>query len=413
MPGATRTSAASNDVSGTKISGKKDPAVDLSLVEGGASSRILQRFVRIELPDRRAYLRLAVILAIATWLPLALLTALRGTALPGTVAEPFFHDMAPHVRFLFALPLLVIADLIVGPNIVRVARQFVVSGIVPDSCLDRFDEISKSAIRLRDSNLAELIVLAIAYATSTYNVHRELGTGFSSWLMVETGAVYNLTLAGWWYALVSVPIYQFFLFRWVMRLLNWAVFLFRISRLDLAIVPTHPDGAAGLGFVGQALAPTSVIVLAASAVLCSSIGSQVVYRGAKLQEFVVAFALFVVVAVVAFLMPFAVFTPLLAITRRNGLMKYGALATRYTQLFDRKWVKGKEPAGEQLLGTGDIQSLADMGNSFDRVASMKLFPVELADLRALLLAALLPAIPLVLTQFSIHDVMQILAKVLF
>jgi hypothetical protein len=232
-------------------------------------------------------------------------------------------------------------------------------------------------------------------------------------LVAETGGGFNLTLAGWFYILLSVPIYQFFLFRWAIRLGNWAVFLFRVSRLDLEVVPTHPDRAAGLGFVGQVLAPTSVIVMAASSVLCSSIGTQVVYRGAKIQDFIFAFALFVVVALIVFLLPFAVFLPKLAATRRNGLIEYGALATRYVQLFQRKWVGREELAGAELLGTGDIQSLADIGVAVDRIKDMKLFPIELADLRALLIAALLPAIPLALTQFSLKDLLGIISKLLF
>jgi hypothetical protein len=139
----------------------------------------------------------------------------------------------------------------------------------------------------------------------------------------------------------------------------------------------------------------------------------VVYRGAKIQEFIFAFAFFVVVAVIAFLLPFAVFLPRLAAARRSGLIEYGALATRYTQLFDRKWVRGQEWAGAELLGTGDIQSLADLGNSVDRIASMKLFPIQVADLMAILVAALLPAIPLTLTQISLKDLAQILSKILF
>lgn len=388
-------------------------SVQLSLAEGGVSSRILERFIRIRLPDRKGYLRLALILALATWVPLALLSILTSSAFPGRVAQPFSHDITPHVRFLFALPLLIIADLIVGPNIVRVGRQFVLSGIVPDSCLDQFDAVAKSAIRFRDSRTAELLVLAIAYATSIYNVHRELGSGVSSWLVAETGSAFYLTPAGWCYILISVPIYQFFLFRWAIRLGNWAVFLFRVSRLDLEIIPTHPDGAAGLGFVGQVLAPTSIIILAASSVLCSSIGTQVVYRGAKIQEFILVFVLFVVVALIVFLMPFLVFLPKLVSTRREGLLEYGALATRYTQLFSRKWVRTEELAGPELLGTGDIQSLADIGNSVDRIENMKLLPIESADLRALFIAALLPAIPLALTQFSLSELFRVLSKVFF
>lgn len=389
------------------------PAVELSLVHGGATNRILERFAGLRVSDRRGCVRLALILAVFTWSPLALFSVLRGAALPGTVGQPFFHDITPHVRFLFALPLLILADLVVGPFIARIGRQFLVSGLVPDTCLTRFEEIAKSSIRFRESKLAELGVLAIAYAVAAVNIEREVGPGVSSWLVVGGDTARNFTLAGWWYVLLSVPIYQFFIFRWVARLCNWSVFLFRISRLDLQIIPTHPDRAAGLGFVGEALTPMSVIMLAASSVLCSSIGTQVIYRDAKLQEFALAFGFFVLVAVVALLTPFTVFLPKLAVTKRNGLMTYGALATRYTQLFDRKWIAPEGRADQDLLGTADIQSLADIANSFDRIESMKLFPVELKDLRALLLAAVLPAIPLALTQFSAGEIGQILAKVLF
>jgi hypothetical protein len=121
----------------------------------------------------------------------------------------------------------------------------------------------------------------------------------------------------------------------------------------------------------------------------------------------------VLVAIFAFVVPFAMFAPKLAVAKRKAKIEYGALATRYTQLFDRKWIKSEKPADQELLGSGDIQSLADLGNSFDRVVSMKLFPIGLGDLRALLVALLLPAIPLVLTQFSAKEVIQIMSKVLF
>lgn len=384
----------------------------LSITEGGASRRIFERVVRIPLQDPRGCLRLALTMAFITWVPLTLLSTLSGTAFSGAVAQPFFRDVTPHVRFLFALPLLILADLIVGPNIARVSTQFLASGLVPDSSFDGFNRAVKAAISLRDSRRTELIILAIAYMTAMSNVNRELGTGTSSWLAIGGGTASHLTLAGWWYVLLSVPVYQFFIFRWVVRLLIWMVFLFRVSRLDLQIVPTHPDGAAGLGFVGQALAPTSVIILAASSVLCSSIGTQVIYRDAKIHEFIPAFVVFVVVALAAFLLPFAVFLPKLAFARRDGLVAYGSLATRYTQLFDRKWVRVEENVDEELLGTGDIQSLADIGNSLDRIKSMKLFPVELTDLRALFVAALLPAIPLALTQVALKDLLGVLAKIL-
>jgi len=383
------------------------------LVNGGASAHVLERLLRIHLGDRRDTVRLAITLAVITWLPLLLLSLAQGLALPGNVSEPFFRDITPHVRFLLALPLLIIADLIVGPRLNVVGSQFVASGLVRDRDLPRFEAIVSSAKRSRESRWTEMAVLAIAVLTTVLAVRRELSAEVSSWGGVVGPLGAHLTLPGWYYAVVSIPIFQFILFRWVLRLLVWAVFMFRVSRLDLQLTPTHPDRVAGLGFLGEALPPTSVILLAGSSVFCSAILTQAIYRGAKPQEFAPELVAFVLIVIVAFLAPFLVFTPKLMTAKRHGLMEYGALATQYTQLFADKWVSGGAEPTEPLLASADIQSLADMGNSFDRVASMRLFPVGWSDLKSIVLAALVPAVPLALTQVPLEKVMQMLMKLVF
>ena len=42
----------------------------------------------------------------------------------------------------------------------------------------------------------------------------------------------NLSMAGWWHALVSVPVFQFLLLRWYFRVFIWARFLWQMSRID-------------------------------------------------------------------------------------------------------------------------------------------------------------------------------------
>lgn len=68
------------------------------------------------------------------------------------------------------------------------------------------------------------------------------------------------------------------------------------------------------------------------------------------------------------LAPLLVFSPKLLMTKRRGLLEYSALANEYTQSFDRKWIRKENPEGELLLGSADIQSLADLGNSFELCA---------------------------------------------
>ena len=71
----------------------------------------------------------------------------------------------------------------------------------------------------------------------------------SSWQRLGS----TITPAGWWYILISLPILYFFLACWAWLFLLWAWFLFRTSRLDLELTPTHPDRAGGLGFLGWSM----------------------------------------------------------------------------------------------------------------------------------------------------------------
>jgi len=66
--------------------------------------------------------------------------------------------------------------------------------------------------------------------------------------------------------------------------------------------------------------------------------------------------------------------PKLSRVRKAGLLEYGKPTQSYTVSFDRKWVHPIERPNEPLLGTGDMQSLADLGNSFALVDAMMVAP---------------------------------------
>ena len=93
-----------------------------------------------------------------------------------------------------------------------------------------------------------------------------------------------ITPAGWWYILVSLPILVFFLLRWFWIFLLWAWFLFRVSRLELELTPTHPDRAGGLGFLGWGLACFALVLMAVSAVLSGSFAREILHRGSSLDS---------------------------------------------------------------------------------------------------------------------------------
>ena len=111
--------------------------------------------------------------------------------------------------------------------------------------------------------------------------------------------------------------------------------------------------------------------------------------------------------------PLLLFMPHLAEVRRVGLREYGTLAQRYVREFDDKWLRGGAPVDEALLGSGDIQSLADLGNSFEVVRGMRLVPFTKEAVLQLAVITLLPVAPLLLTMLSLQELLKRLLQVVF
>jgi hypothetical protein len=121
----------------------------------------------------------------------------------------------------------------------------------------------------------------------------------------------------------------------------------------------------------------------------------------------------VVLVLIVLLAPLLVFTPKLLFTKRRGLLEYSALANQYTQAFERKWIRKEDAKSEQLLGSGDIQSLADLGNSFAFVRSMRAFPIDRNGILPLIVATGLPMVPLVLTMYPLDELVLKILGLLF
>jgi hypothetical protein len=241
---------------------------------------------------------------------------------------------------------------------------------------------------------------------------REVALDVASWYGSPQGGQMHLTLAGHWFAFVSVPVFQFILLRWYMRILIWFWFLLRISLLHLHLLPAHPDRAGGLGFLGKSSFAFVPLLFAQGALLAGQIASRIFYNGQSLLSFKLTIVGFVGFFVVAILAPLLLFTPQLARAKRAGLAEYGTFASEYVMDFDRKWLRRKDN-DEQLLGTGDIQSLADLGNSFAVVREMRAVPFAPDDVTRLLVATVLPMVPLLLTIMPLEQLVTQAIKIVF
>ncbi|HEX5697868.1 MAG TPA: hypothetical protein VFX90_04380 [Rhodoferax sp.] len=348
--------------------------------------------------------RRVVVIALVTWLPLLLLAAVERHSFVGASAVTFLHDIETHARYLVALPLLLVAELMMHRRLRDLPQEFLERDLIPRNARALFDEAVASAARLRDSKLAEALLLALIYGVGILVVWRQyMALEAQTWYATPTADGSKLTLAGMWLGYVSLPIFQFLLLRWQYRLLIWVRFLWQVSRIRLNLVPTHPDCVGGLGLLASKMRAFVTLVMAHGALLAGQIAVRIFYAGTQLTDYKVEIILLVSFLLLELFGPMLFFSVQLEAAQRKGGREYGTLAQRYAREFDAKWLRNDAPPNEPLLGSADIQSLADMGNSFDVVRTMRLTPIKKEGVLLIVVATLLPIAPLVLTMMPLAE----------
>ena len=385
---------------------------DFSLVLGGPLFQLLRRSHlsgdALELMRQRI-----LVISLFAWLPLLALSALEGQALGGRASVPFLLDVEANVRFLVALPLLIVAELIVHQRMRFVVRQFLERHLIAEEAMPRFDAAIQSAYRLRNSMFAEVLVIAFVYIFGVMLLWRHyVALSAVTWYAMPTTGGLKLSVTGAWYAYVSLPIYQFLLVRWYYRIFIWTRFLWQVSRIELSLIPTHPDRVGGLGFLANTVYAFVPLAVAHGVMLAGPIANRVFYVGAALPEFKIEIAVVVVFLLCLVLGPLFVFAPQLAQAKRVGNREYGALAARYVREFDAKWLRSGAPVDEPLVGSADIQSLADLANSFEVVRTMQIAPITRDALLRLVAATLAPVAPLLLTMMPLEELLKKLFGIL-
>ena len=387
-------------------------ARNFSIVLGGPLYQLLRRthFTgdALELARRRM-----VAISLFAWLPLAVLSLASGDALGGAVAVPFFHDIEVHVRFLVAVPLLVGAELLVHMRIRPVAGEFLARGLVPDESLERFRECLRAAFRLRNSVAAEIAMLALIYGVGIPFVWRHFGAfDVATWYSTPTAQGPAFTPAGYWYAYVSVPLFQFLLLRWYFRIFIWMRFLWQVSRIRLNLSAMHGDLNAGLGFLAGTVYAFVPLLMAHGALLAGNVANRIFHLGGTLMEARYEIAAFVAYLLVLVFAPLTVFAPQVNDAKRRASREYGRLSQRYVRDFEVKWLPGGSPPASSPLGEGDIQSLADLGNALAAARATRTVPITREAVVKLAIAALVPLAPLLLTVIPAEELATRLLKML-
>lgn len=319
------------------------------------------------------------------------------------VTIPFIFDIDVHIRFLISLPLLIYGEVVANQWLKVITNKFLENNIILEKNRKNFNSIIKSTMQLTNSSLVEsfliFFVIVIGYQISS----EYMPINGSTWYTSVVDGTIKLRLSGFWYAFISLPIFQFLLLRWYYRLILWYRFLWKVARLRLQLNSLHPDRAGGLGFLNISIYAFTPFLLAHSVLLSGMIFNRVWNTHVQLMQFQLEIISIIFLLALLPLIPLLFFAFTLADTKRMGTLKYGTFAQTYVNDFRRKWFVNMKN-DKAILGTPDIQSLSDLASSFDVSKKMRVAPFNGSDVIQILILICLPLLPLVLVIMPIEKI---------
>lgn len=341
--------------------------------------------------------------ALLLWLPIGLATL--GRVALGYAPDPLIFDISVHSRFFVSWPLLILAGQLVEVQANVVVVQLYKSKLAPRAELDR---ILDRAEQLRDNAWVEGLLAAATIFGAVATL-----SGFTSGSgLVHGGTLVGSTAMGFYYAAIALPLLQFVTLRWFWRWAIWTYVVIAVSRQPLAALGTHPDRAGGLGFIGAPLTGFSMFVASLATVLSAAWLTQIMHGQMTAPSALPTLLVFLVSTFAIGYGPLLFFTPHLYKAQRKALNVYGPLALDYMRQFHHKWIERRGEQTENLLGSSDIQSMADIGNAFNVVLQARMFIFGKKKLIELWLAAVVPMIPLVATVIPVTEVFKRLGNTL-
>ena len=352
--------------------------------------------------------RRALGLALLTWLPIAVWALATGRlGSPDDSGESLLRHYGVHARCLLVIPLLVLAE----PMLHRAARAIaarLAASAATHEARTAFDAAGRAVVRLRDATLPWVLLLGAAISWSLADDPQAHGDAMA-WSLDGNGA---LGFGGAWFAYVVRPVFLALLLAWAWRILLLTLWLGRVARIDLELVPTHPDRAGGLGVIEKLPGAFALVTMALSATLASRWAHEILHHGASIASYRHAVIVFAVVWALLLLLPLLAFAPALSRTRKQALQAYSALVGRQGALVHRRWIEGGAVADNPLLDAPEIGPVADAAAMYEAVVKMRRVPIGKVSVIGILLPLALPLLVVAALQVPLKDLLLKLAKAL-
>lgn len=352
--------------------------------------------------------RRAVFFALLTWLPIAGWSFFAGRFIAADSGEPLLHHFGVHVRCLLAIPLFILAEASLHKEAQRILGQFRSSGAVGPELRDRFDAAIAGVRRIRDASLPWVFVFGAAIAWSLVD-EPAVRDDAMSWAVETDG---RLGFGGLWFAYVVRPIFLALLLGWLWRMLLVAWWFWKVGKLGLALVPTHPDRTGGVAFVEKLPGAFALVTFATTAVIASHWAHEIEFHAVTLQAFKVPGAMFVILWTLLALLPLLALAPALVATRARAIPAYAALVGEQGRLVHRRWILRQAVPDTPLLEAPEIGPVADANAMYDAVKNMRGVPIGKGAVMKVLVPIALPFILVAALQIPLKELLLKLAKAL-
>jgi hypothetical protein len=276
-----------------------------------------------------------------------------------------------------------------------ILAQLVFKSFIPPDAEPTFQRLMRSASRLANSWVPEALLMTVSVG---------LGIAALAGLVPASGipARGERTPAELWYTLTDWPFVQFLLWRSLWRWIIWVRILFGLSRIRLALVPTHPDKRAGISFLRlPSVGYCAFLLFAVASMLCAEWGEKLTLS-ASLTGFAPLLALFAGVGALLAFGPLLAFAPMLFLARRQGIIDCGGRACDDGRRFQRRVLESREE--DAPVAAAEMSALADVGAVYrEAVDRLQIVLVDRRDLIGLLIATLLPVVPMMAWRVPLDD----------
>ncbi len=357
-------------------------------------------------------IRIRMILAILVgWIPLVLLAGLQDHVYGGDSLPDLLLDIGSFVRYVVAVPLFVAAEAVCFARFEQIILHFKDSGLVAKSDRSRYETIVHSSCRLLKSRAVEILSFAIAYALTAYVAISLPPRDLISWSYTAGSGGASLSMPGKWHAIVSLPLLIVLILGWIWRQFCWSRFLWLVSRMDLQLVPAHPDQCGGLQFLSTMLYGYRPAAFACMVMLAGGVANRMVHLGSSLLAYRDMVIGALIVVGLFWTAPLVIFAPVLRRLRLNGVFEYGGLARDIGSELERKWLGHRQHIHPDVLDAPDFSTTTDLYSVVSNVYKIQSLPVSFVAVRELLVLMALPFVPVLLIAVPARSILDKLLKV--